>query len=76
MLAAQKRLWIEILLHLLFWAGIFYVLASSLDNSHIQIYARRPGPHIASDHADEAVSAYVYIILLSLALLFYGNVFG
>jgi len=75
MLAAQKRLWIEILLHLLFWAGIFYVLASSLDNSHIQIYARRPGPHIASDHADEAVSAYVYIILLSLALLFYGNVF-
>ncbi|AEV98797.1 hypothetical protein A4D02_09630 [Niastella koreensis] len=75
MLAAKKRFWIEIMLHLLFWAGVFYVL-TSLDNSHIQIYARRPGPHIASDHADEpGVSAYVYIILLSLVLLFYGNVF-
>ncbi|MFL5747810.1 MAG: sensor histidine kinase [Niastella sp.] len=73
--SAKKRLWIEILLHLLFWAGVFYVL-TSLDNSHIQIYARRPGPHIARDHRDEAgVSTYVYIILLSLALLFYGNVF-
>ena len=73
--SAKKRLWIEILLHLLFWVGVFYVL-TSLDNSHIQIYARRPGPLIARDHVDEAgVSAYVYIILLSLALLFYGNVF-
>jgi hypothetical protein len=73
--SAKKRLWIEILLHLLFWAGVFYVL-TSLDNSHIQIYARRPGPLIALDHVDEAgVSAYVYIIFLSLALLFYGNVF-
>lgn len=75
MQSAKKRLWIEILLHLLFWAGVFYVL-TSMDNSHIQIYARRPGPHIASDHADEAgVSTYVYIILVSLAVLFYGNVF-
>src|SRR3982750_3435723 len=73
--SAKKILWIEILLHLLFWAGVFYVL-TSLDNSHIQIYAWRPGPHIARDHLDEAgVSAYVYIILFSLALLFYGNVF-
>src|SRR5690242_3358255 len=73
--SAKKRLWIEILLHLLFWAGAFYVL-TSLDNSHIQIHARRPGPHIARDHVDEAgVSTYVYIILLFLVLLFYGNVF-
>jgi hypothetical protein len=75
MLSVKKRLWIEIVLHLLFWAGVFYVL-TSLDNSHIQIYARGPGPHIARDHVDEAgVSTYVYVILLFLALLFYGNVF-
>ena len=72
---AYKRSWIEIGLHLAFWAGVFYVL-TSLDNSHIQIYVRGPGPHVARDHVGEAgVSTYVYIILLFLALLFYGNVF-
>ena len=70
---AKKRLWIEILLHLVFWAGIFYVL-TSLNSSHIHVSAR--GPHIVRDHVDEAgISTYVYIILVSLAVLFYGNIF-
>src|SRR5450631_2831712 len=73
MLSAKKRLLIEILLHLVFWACAFYVL-TSLNNSHIHIYVR--GPNISRDYVDEAgVSTYVYIILLSLVLLFYGNVF-
>jgi two-component system LytT family sensor kinase len=73
MLPAKKRLWIEIVLHLLFWAGVFYVL-TSLNSSHIHVWAR--GPHIVSDHFEEPpVSVYVYIILTFLAALFYGNIF-
>ena len=73
MLPAKKRLWIEILLHLIFWAGVFYVL-TSLNSSHIHVWAR--GPHIARDQFEETpISPYVYIILVFLATLFYGNVF-
>jgi two-component system LytT family sensor kinase len=73
MLPAKKRLWIEILLHLVFWAGVFYVL-TSLNSSHIHVWAR--GPHIVRDQVEESpISPYVYIILVFLAALFYGNVF-
>jgi two-component system LytT family sensor kinase len=74
MLQAKKRRWIEILLHLVFWAGVFYVL-TSLDSSHIHVWAR--GPHVVRDQIEKAgISTYVYIILGFLAALFYGNVFG
>jgi two-component system, LytTR family, sensor kinase len=73
MLQAKKKLWIEILLHLAFWAGVFYVL-TSLDRSHIHVWAR--GAHVVRDQVEEsAISSYVYIILVFLAALFYGNVF-
>ena len=73
MLPAKKRLWIEILLHLLFWAGVFYVL-TSLNSSHIHVWTR--GPHVVRDQYEETpISPYVYIILVFLAALFYGNVF-
>jgi histidine kinase len=75
MLATKKRLWIEILLHLLFWAGVFYVL-TSLDSTHIRIEGKSGNRTFMRDTYDEKpVSAYVYIILLFLVLLFYGNIF-
>jgi two-component system LytT family sensor kinase len=71
--SAKKRLWIEILLHLAFWAGAFYVL-TSLDRSHIHVWAK--SAHIVRDRVDEsAISTYVYTILVFLMALFYGNVF-
>src|SRR5580700_3098762 len=73
MLPAKKGLWIEIVLHLVFWSGVFYVL-TSLDSRHIHVWAR--GSHIVADRIGEsAIVSYVYVILLFLALLFYGNVF-
>src|SRR6185437_1058275 len=73
MLPAKKRLWIEILLHLVFWAGVFYVL-TSLNSSHIHVWAK--AAHVIRDFIEEnTISAYVYIILVFLAALFYGNVF-
>ncbi|GAA3974803.1 sensor histidine kinase [Mucilaginibacter dorajii] len=70
---AKKRLWIEILLHMVFWAGVFYTL-TSLNSSHIHIWAKTA--HVISDQYDEiAISSYVYLILVFLAVLFYGNIF-
>jgi two-component system, LytTR family, sensor kinase len=72
---AKKSLWIEILLHLLFWAGVFYVL-TSLDSSHIRIEGRSGNRTFMRDQYDEKpIAAYVYIILVFLAALFYGNIF-
>ena len=74
--SANKRLWIEILLHGAFWAGVFYVL-TSLDSSHIRIWAKT-GPHsnaMRDGYDDRPISAYVYMMLVFLAALFYGNVF-
>src|ERR1700733_1648784 len=79
MLPAKKRLWIEIFLHLVFWAGIFYVL-TSLDSSHIRIFVKT-GPTEArgrvmrDGYDDKPISVYVYLMLIFLAALFYGNVF-
>lgn len=73
--SAKKRLWIEILLHLLFWAGVFYVL-TSLDSSHIRMEGRSGNRTFMRDTYDEKpIAAYVYIILVFLAALFYGNIF-
>lgn len=78
MLPAKKRLWIEIFLHLAFWAGVLYVL-TSLDTSHIRIWAK-VGPTEArttlrDGYDDRPIAAYVYVMLVFLAALFYGNVF-
>jgi two-component system, LytTR family, sensor kinase len=75
-MAAKKRLWIEIVLHLVFWAGVFYVL-TSLNSSHIHVlFKARSFARFAGDQYEEKpISAYVYIILVFLAALFYGNVF-
>jgi two-component system, LytTR family, sensor kinase len=73
MLRAKKSLWIEIFLHLLFWAGIFYVL-TSVTVSHIHVWPN--GSVIARDHPEKTpISSYLYIFLVFLAALFYGNVF-
>jgi len=78
MSAAKKRLWIEISLHLVFWAGIFYVL-TSLDSSHIRVAAKF-GPTQAAvmmrdGYDDRPTAAYIYVLLGFLMVLFYGNVF-
>lgn len=76
MLPAKKRLLTEILLHLVFWTGVFYVL-TSLDSSHIRVVAKvGPTQAIMRDSFDDKpIAAYVYVLLAFLAALFYGNVF-
>jgi two-component system, LytTR family, sensor kinase len=60
----------------MFWAGVFYVL-TSLDSSHIRMQAK-VGVHesiMRDGYDDQPISAYVYVILVFMAALFYGNVF-
>ncbi len=73
MLSAKKRLWIEIVLHLLFWAGVFYTL-TSLNSSHIHVWAKTRFA-IHDQYDNTSISPYVYLILIFLAVLFYGNIF-
>ena len=73
MLPAKKRLWIEISLHLVFWAGVFYVL-TSLNSTHIHVWTKTRF-FVRDQYEVNSISAYVYIILFFLAALFYGNVF-
>ncbi len=77
MLSAKKRLWVEILLHVVFWAGVFYVL-TSLNSSHIRVWGKAGAyaRYMRDGYEDKPISAYVYVILVFLAALFYGNIFG
>jgi len=76
MLRAKTRLWIEILLHIVFWAAVFYVL-TSINSSHIHVFPARRSGIITRDQivVETPISTYVYIILLFLMALFYGNIF-
>jgi two-component system LytT family sensor kinase len=76
MLRTKKRLWIEILLHGVFWAGVGYVL-TSLNSSHIHVLYMKHGFNAAARayYQGLAISPYVYIILTFLMVLFYGNIF-
>src|SRR3569623_944542 len=67
----KKKDWIEIVLHLAFWTGVFYIL-TSLSRPHIRMLRI---PSVISDQHEDSVSLYVYLILFFLVLLFYGNVF-
>jgi two-component system, LytTR family, sensor kinase len=67
----RRKDWIEIVLHLAFWVGVFYIL-TSLSRSHIHVLKT---PLVVSDQYKDPISTYVYLILVFLALFFYGNIF-
>ena len=73
MLPDKKRLWIEIMLHIVFWGGVFYTL-TSLNSSHIHVWAKI-GHRVRDQYDDTSISSYIYLILIFLAVLFYGNIF-
>jgi two-component system, LytTR family, sensor kinase len=70
--SGQKR-FLEIILHILFWAGVLYVL-TSLNSSHIHVWTKT-GHAVSDQYRATKISPYVYLILIFLAVLFYGNIF-
>jgi len=79
MLKFKKKDWIEIVLHIAFWVGVFYTLLS-LTETHVTIRVDHPEGVIKKDpvvirDVRHALSAHLFIILGFLVLLFYGNIF-
>ena len=74
MLPAKKGLWIEIILHLVFWAGVFYVL-TSLNSRNILVLVRSTRGPNAGMHEAQPIAGNVYIILAFLMVFFYSNIF-
>ena len=79
MIRVKKKDWIEIVLHIAFWVGVFYTLLS-LTETHVTIRVDhaegviKKDPVIIKD-VRHTLSAYLFITLGFLALLFYGNIY-
>jgi len=79
MLMPRKKDWIEIVLHVAFWVGVFYTLLS-LTETHVTIRVDHTEGFIKKDpvmikDVRHTLSPYLFITLGFLALLFYGNIF-
>lgn len=73
MIAIKKKDWIEIVLHIAFWVGVFYTLLS-LTESHIKMRIDNNGTIMEKD-IRHTLSPHIFLTLGFLALLFYGNIF-
>jgi two-component system LytT family sensor kinase len=73
MLIIKKKDWIEIVIHLAFWIGVFYTL-TALSGSHIKVTLKQNGL-IRTTEAEESIAPFYYLNIIFLMILFYGNVF-
>lgn len=79
MFKIRKKDWIEIVLHIAFWVGVFYTLLS-LTETHVTIRVDHADGLIKKDpvvirDVRHTLSPYLFITLGFLVLLFYGNIF-
>jgi two-component system, LytTR family, sensor kinase len=79
MIKIRKKDWIEIVLHIAFWVGVFYTLLS-LTETHVTIRVDHTDGVIKKDpvmikDVRHTLSAHLFITLGFLGLLFYGNIF-
>jgi hypothetical protein len=79
MISIKKKDWIEIVLHIAFWVGVFYTLLS-LSESHVKIRISHDVAVIKKDviiqrDVTHTLSPQIFVTLGFLALLFYGNIF-
>ncbi|HVW14513.1 MAG TPA: histidine kinase [Mucilaginibacter sp.] len=79
MVKIRKKDWIEVVLHIAFWVGVFYTLLS-LTETHVTVRidhaqgAIKKDPVMIKD-VRHTLSPYLFITIGFLALLFYGNIF-
>lgn len=71
MITIKKKDWIEIALHIAFWAGVFYTLLS-LTVPHIKMRIDNNGTIVEKD-IRHTLSAGIFYTLGLLIVLFYGN---
>jgi two-component system LytT family sensor kinase len=69
-----KRDWIEIVIHLAFWLGVFYIVRT-IGTSFVKLRVRDNGGVMQMD-AKETLSPSTWLTLIFMITLFYGNIFG
>jgi len=73
MIVIKKKDWIEIALHIVFWAGIFYMLLS-LTEPHIKVRIDNNGSVLERD-IRHPLSPHIFLTLGFMVVLFYSNIF-
>jgi len=73
MMSIKKRDWIEIVLHIAFWVGVFYTLLS-FTQPHIKMRINHNGSILEED-IRHTWSPHLYLTLGFMIVLFYGNIF-
>lgn len=73
MISIKKRDWIEIVLHIAFWVGVFYTLLS-FTAPHIKMRINQNGTILEKD-IRRTLSPHIFLTLGFMVVLFYGNIF-
>src|ERR1700744_897451 len=73
MLRIRKKDWIEIVLHIAFWVGVFYTLLS-FTQPHIKMRINDNGTILEED-IRHSVSPHIFLTLGFMMVLFYSNIF-
>lgn len=73
MFKIRKKDWIEIVLHIAFWVGVFYTLLSFTE-PHIKMRINENGTIVERD-IRRALSPQIFLSLGFMAVLFYSNIF-
>ncbi len=73
MFKIRKKDWIEIVLHIAFWVGVFYTLLSFTE-PHIKMRINHNGTILERD-IRHTLSPHIFLTLGFMVVLFYGNVF-
>jgi hypothetical protein len=73
MLKIRKKDWIETVLHVAFWAGVFYTLLS-FTQPDIKMRINHNGTIVEED-IRHTISSHIFCTLGFMIVLFYGNIF-
>jgi len=73
MISIKKKDWIEVVLHVAFWFGVFYTLLSFTE-PHIKMRINQHGTILERD-IRHTLSPHIFLTLGFMVVLFYGNVF-
>jgi hypothetical protein len=73
MIKLKKRDWIEIVLHIAFWVGVFYTVLS-FTQPHIKMRINNNGTILEED-IRHPMSSHLFLTIGFMIALFYGNIF-
>ncbi|HWD88065.1 MAG TPA: histidine kinase [Mucilaginibacter sp.] len=73
MIKIKKKDWIEVVLHIAFWVGVFYTVLSFTE-PHIKMRINRNGT-ILDEDISHTLSPHIFLALGFMIVLFYSDIF-